>query len=72
MEEEMFLGLRKTDGVSIARFIEKFGKDPLQLFKNEMVELINKKWLEVNHERIYLTKAGRLLGNEVFQAFLVH
>jgi oxygen-independent coproporphyrinogen-3 oxidase len=72
MEEEMFLGLRKTDGVSIARFIEKFGKDPLQLFKNEMVELINKKWLEVNQERIYLTKAGRLLGNEVFQAFLVH
>jgi oxygen-independent coproporphyrinogen-3 oxidase len=72
MEEEMFLGLRKTDGVSIARFIEKFGKDPLLLFKNEMVELINKKWLEVNQERIYLTKAGRLLGNEVFQAFLVH
>jgi oxygen-independent coproporphyrinogen-3 oxidase len=72
MEEEMFLGLRKTDGVSIARFIEKFGKDPLQLFKNEMAELINKKWLEVNQERIYLTKAGRLLGNEVFQAFLVH
>jgi oxygen-independent coproporphyrinogen-3 oxidase len=34
--------------------------------------LINKKWLEVNQERIYLTKAGRLLGNEVFQAFLVH
>jgi oxygen-independent coproporphyrinogen-3 oxidase len=72
MEEEMFLGLRKSDGVSIARFIEKFGKDPLQLFKNEMAELINKKWLEVNQERIYLTKAGRLLGNEVFQAFLVH
>ena len=26
MEEEMFLGLRKTDGVSISLFQKKFGK----------------------------------------------
>lgn len=33
MEEEMFLGLRKTEGVSISRFKEKFGKNPLEHFK---------------------------------------
>ena len=70
MEEEMFLGLRKTDGVSVMRFIEKFGKDPRGLFKNEIAELNKKGLLEVNHDHIYLSKRGTLLGNEVFQAFL--
>ncbi|MGZ4159489.1 MAG: radical SAM family heme chaperone HemW [Neobacillus sp.] len=70
MEEEMFLGLRKTKGVSTLRFIDKFGNDPRELFKNEIVDLTEKGWIEVNHDHIYLTEAGRLLGNEVFQVFL--
>lgn len=70
IEEEMFLGLRKTDGVSISRFIEKFDKDPLQLFEQEISDLVVKKWIEVKKDNIYLTKTGRLLGNEVFQSFL--
>ncbi|WP_066064061.1 radical SAM family heme chaperone HemW [Neobacillus soli] len=70
MEEEMFLGLRKTEGVSISRFIAKFSQDPLALFKDELADLTAKHWVEVSDEHIYLTKKGRLLGNEVFQAFL--
>ncbi|PLS01207.1 radical SAM family heme chaperone HemW [Neobacillus cucumis] len=70
MEEEMFLGLRKTDGVSIAHFTKKFGKDPIKLFEKELDDLILKQWIEVQDDKIYLTKKGRLLGNEVFQAFL--
>lgn len=70
MEEEMFLGLRKTEGVSIAKFSHKFGHDPLSLFHNEITSLVQKGWLETNSENIYLTKRGRLLGNEVFQSFL--
>ncbi|MDR4948647.1 radical SAM family heme chaperone HemW [Neobacillus cucumis] len=70
MEEEMFLGLRKTKGISIPHFTEKFGKNPLAIFAAELDDLTNKKWIEVNNDNIYLTKKGRLLGNEVFQAFL--
>jgi coproporphyrinogen III oxidase-like Fe-S oxidoreductase len=70
MEEEMFLGLRKTEGVSVSKFVSKFGKSPLLLFKNEINELVDKYWLEVNEDHIFLTKRGRLLGNEVFQSFL--
>ncbi|WP_066257713.1 radical SAM family heme chaperone HemW [Neobacillus drentensis] len=70
MEEEMFLGLRKTSGVSVPHFIEKFAVDPQQLFEQEIAELTNKQWLEVRKGHIFLTKKGRLLGNEVFQAFL--
>jgi oxygen-independent coproporphyrinogen-3 oxidase len=43
IEEEMFLGLRKTDGVSISHFIGKFDIDPLKLFENEISDLIAKK-----------------------------
>jgi putative oxygen-independent coproporphyrinogen III oxidase len=70
MEEEMFLGLRKISGVSIASFINKFGKDPRELFENEIQDLMDKNWLKVNEDSISLTKKGLLLGNEVFQTFL--
>ncbi len=70
MEEEMFLGLRKTAGVSIDRFKEKFERDPLTVFEKPIVEMTNKKLLEVSENTIHLTKIGRFLGNEVFQAFI--
>ncbi|TKC20190.1 radical SAM family heme chaperone HemW [Robertmurraya kyonggiensis] len=70
MEEEMFLGLRKNKGVSVQRFIDRYGKNPLDLFKNEMNELTEKDLIDVQHNQIMLTKKGRFLGNEVFQSFL--
>ncbi|MFL6560886.1 MAG: oxygen-independent coproporphyrinogen III oxidase, partial [Bacillus sp. (in: firmicutes)] len=70
MEEEMFLGLRKTKGVSVSHFIDKFNVDPLLLFEKEIADLTDKQWLTVEKDHIFLTKNGRLLGNEVFQSFL--
>jgi putative oxygen-independent coproporphyrinogen III oxidase len=69
-EEEMFLGLRKTKGVSIDHFSQKFGESPLVLFKDEISQLVEKKLLNVSDGYISLTYRGRFLGNEVFQAFL--
>lgn len=71
MEEEMFLGLRKTEGVSISHFTEKFDVDPLKLFEQEIADLVAKQWIDVKSNHIFLTKKGRFLGNEVFQSFLV-
>ncbi|MEH7391463.1 radical SAM family heme chaperone HemW [Bacillus sp. JJ1474] len=70
IEEEMFLGLRKTAGVAISRFIEKFGENPVELFKEELKELKNREWIIVTENQIQLSKKGRYLGNEVFQFFL--
>ncbi len=70
MEEEMFLGLRKTAGVSVSRFMEKFAVNPLELFNEQINEHIVKKLIEQKDDRIVLTRNGRLLGNEVFQSFL--
>lgn len=71
MEEEMFLGLRKTRGVSRSLFIKKYGIDPLELYSKEIKELVKNGLLIANEEHIHLTKKGKLLGNEVFEAFLL-
>nr|WP_295969502.1 radical SAM family heme chaperone HemW [uncultured Bacillus sp.] len=70
MEEEMFLGLRKTSGVSIVVFQEKYAENPLVYFKDVIEDLIQKELLSVKDGFIRLTKYGRFLGNEAFQAFL--
>ncbi|WP_071460184.1 radical SAM family heme chaperone HemW [Bacillus massilinigeriensis] len=70
MEEEMFLGLRKTEGVSLRHFHEKFGKDASVLFRSAISSLTARGLLECKEERIRLTKKGKFLGNEVFQSFL--
>ncbi len=70
-EEEMFLGLRKTAGVSISHFKEKFSEDPLDIFQKQVSEMIKKGLLQVDGDFIQLTKKGHFLGNEVFQSFLI-
>jgi putative oxygen-independent coproporphyrinogen III oxidase len=70
MEEEMFLGLRKTEGVSKQRFFEKFGRDVHDVFGTAIRAEQQKGLLEETATHVRLTRRGRLLGNEVFQAFL--
>ncbi|MBN6888932.1 oxygen-independent coproporphyrinogen III oxidase [Cytobacillus horneckiae] len=70
MEEEMFLGLRKINGVSISHFKEKFNDDPLRLFGDEIQAHMNNHLLKVDGDEIKLTRKGCLLGNEVFQSFI--
>src|SRR5690606_32897415 len=70
MEEEMFLGLRKNAGVSITAFINKFSVDPLEYYKEEIQRLLEQGLLELADDSIRLTKKGRMLGNEVFMAFI--
>ncbi|MBD3109744.1 oxygen-independent coproporphyrinogen III oxidase [Bacillus sp. AGMB 02131] len=70
MEEEMFLGLRKIDGVSLSTFTEKFGKQAMEVFAEPIHDLLKRGLIEVTEERIFLTQKGKLLGNEVFQTFI--
>ncbi|RLQ98166.1 radical SAM family heme chaperone HemW [Falsibacillus albus] len=70
MEEEIFLGLRKVEGVSLSKFEQKYGQKLLDVFKTPIEEMLEKQMLEVNASHLRLTKKGRFLGNEVFQAFL--
>ncbi|WP_437342320.1 radical SAM family heme chaperone HemW [Jeotgalibacillus marinus] len=70
MEEEMFLGLRKTEGVSITRFYERYNVQMDDIFRHSIHQMIQKNLLEKTGDRIRLTQQGRFLGNEVFQSFI--
>ncbi|MDT2045407.1 coproporphyrinogen III oxidase [Priestia aryabhattai] len=70
MEEEMFLGLRKTDGVNKANFYDKYKVEMNEVFSKPIQEYVNKGLLEETDSSLRLTKKGRFLGNEVFQAFI--
>ncbi len=70
MEEEMFLGLRKVDGVNKGHFFEKFGQELETTFQKAIVATKEKGWLENTNEVVKLTRAGRFLGNNVFREFL--
>jgi putative oxygen-independent coproporphyrinogen III oxidase len=71
MEEEMFLGLRKNEGVSMEHFKKKYDESVLTIFGKPISDTVQKGLLEIVDNRIKLTNEGRFLGNEVFQAFLV-
>ena len=70
MEEEMFLGLRKADGVSISLFEQKFGKSIIDIYGQTLQTLQEKDLIELVKDRVKLTYTGVFRGNEVFQEFL--
>ncbi|MEQ6375852.1 radical SAM family heme chaperone HemW [Bacillaceae bacterium S4-13-56] len=71
IEEEMFLGLRKNQGVSLTKFKKKFGEDATVLFHQPISKLQNRGLLELEEGFLRLTETGRLISNEVFLEFLL-
>lgn len=70
MEEELFLGLRKIEGVSKVLFKEKFSITLEDLFREQIDGLVAKQLLVETDDFIKLSNKGKLLGNEVFQEFI--
>jgi len=70
MEEEMFLGLRKTNGVSVSDFYKKFGKTLDDVYGEKIEMLIAKELIIKTDDHVKLTHRGIFRGNEVFQEFL--
>ncbi|UCZ54483.1 radical SAM family heme chaperone HemW [Bacillus shivajii] len=71
MEEEMFMGLRKLTGVSRTSFYEKYDITMDHIFGDVIDGLKEKGLLQEKGDRVCLTKKGLLLGNEVFEKFLL-
>ncbi|TFJ94066.1 radical SAM family heme chaperone HemW [Lentibacillus salicampi] len=71
IEEEMFLGLRKMEGVSKHQFLEKFGFSYERLYQDVISYLSDKGWLMTDGDQLRLTDQGVLFGNDVFEQFLL-
>ena len=71
MEEEMFLGLRKKSGVSIARFEEKFERSFQELYGDIVKDLIQQGLMQIDGDRVRMTKRGLFLGDTVAERFIL-
>lgn len=71
IEEEMFLGLRKMNGINKNHFYQKFGFHYETLYKDEVSKLMIKGWLKEDNDNLHLTDQGMLFGNDVFSEFLL-
>ncbi|HEY3620285.1 MAG TPA: radical SAM family heme chaperone HemW [Candidatus Sulfotelmatobacter sp.] len=70
LEETFFLGLRLSRGVDLREVAAIFGQKVLDDLHSTIVELIEDGLMMQQNHCIGLTARGRLLSNEVFQAFL--
>ena len=70
IEEEIFLGLRKTKGIDFEKINQKFNIDIEEYYKEQFNKFISLKLMTKTSAGIKLTKAGILVSNEVLCEFL--
>lgn len=68
--EALFTGLRRTAGIGLDAFRERYGVDPLAEYQVGLREPIDAGLVEVVDGRLRLKEDGILLSNEVFRAFV--
>jgi len=69
-KEYMLLGLRQIDGIKISEFKEKFGDNPIYLFRNELKKLVDASLVAIDDDNIRLTNKGIDLANLVWEEFV--
>ena len=69
-KEFMLLGLRLIDGVNISDFKNKFGDNPIYLFRNQLNKLVDENLIKVDDNNIKLTNKGIDLANLVWEEFV--
>ena len=72
MEEEMFLGLRMNQGVSRKRFEQKFNKTIDDVYNDTIKDLKQRELINDTGGYISLTERGKVIGNLVFESFLLN
>ena len=69
-KEFMLLGLRKIEGIKISDFKNKFGDNPIYLYRTELNKLVEEKLIIVDDDNIRLTNKGIDLANLVWEEFV--
>lgn len=67
--EALALGLRRVEGIRRAAFAAEFGADPAARWPEAVDRSVTLGLLELTPQRLRLSRAGRLLANEVLVAF---
>jgi oxygen-independent coproporphyrinogen-3 oxidase len=68
--EAVFLGLRMMQGFSFDEYQQVFGADLRERHKEDLTRFCEAGLIECSGDQLKLTRAGALLSNEVFAAFV--
>jgi oxygen-independent coproporphyrinogen-3 oxidase len=68
--ENLFLSLRLKDGVDLDEHLRRFGVDALERYRGEIERLREAGLIELGENRLKISRAGTVLANEVFAAFV--
>jgi len=68
--EAIFLGMRMMRGVDTRRYRDSFGIDLRETHKGDLNRFIDAGLVEFEGDVVKLTRAGALMSNEVFAAFI--
>ena len=71
MEEFMFLGLRKTEGIPMNEFCKAFDRDIFEVYGPQIRKMEEQGLLIVQDGRIRLTERGTDVSNYVFSEFIL-
>ncbi len=71
MSEFMFLGLRKTDGVSKTEFLNRFGENMEKVFEKPLSKFKNLGMIEEKGDKICLTQKAISVSNQVMCEFIL-
>ncbi len=69
-QETMYLGLRMLEGVSRARFSERYGGPPEQWFGETLARLVAQELVVDDGQCWRLTRRGMMVSNRVFMEFV--
>ena len=70
-EEQMYLGLRKEEGVSFESFQTKLGVSMMEKYEFVIHPLVQNGLLLLDDVGVRLSRRGKFVGNEIFQQFLL-
>jgi oxygen-independent coproporphyrinogen-3 oxidase len=68
--EAIFLRLRLKDGVNLASHQSRFGVNVRERYRRELARLSEAGLIELSDETLKISRAGTVLANEVFAAFV--
>jgi oxygen-independent coproporphyrinogen-3 oxidase len=68
--EAIFLQLRLQDGVDLHAHQTQFGVNVQERYQDELTRLREAGLIEFHHDHLKISRAGKVLANEVFQAFV--
>lgn len=71
MEEFIFMGLRKTKGISTGEFSERFGQDFYKVYPGVCDRFVENKLMIIDGDEIRLTNEGLDLSNYIMSDFIL-